>query len=125
MNDLIDTHDSKEMIGYINKGFVKSERDKEGLHMSFSPYQVPRGLTSLQIRRRINGYFNGKKTKENGRALDILTSNRLEMFINGKFILGSSFRGPIPKDSKGLKKLLKDIVKTFEGRKVKDCEDFL
>lgn len=99
--------EKKVMESYRKRGFVTSEQDEADLHQSFSPYKVPRGLTKLQIRRRINKFVR------NGRKLDasLLIANRLEVRINGKFVLGASFGGNVPQNSRQLKQLLRAVTK--------------
>jgi len=94
------------MKSYKKKGFVLNAKDEEGLHMFFSPTQIPKGLSKLQVRRSINAYFKGK-TKH---KLSDFFGHRIEIFIDGKFRLGSSFGGKAPKNSKEFHKLLKELL---------------
>ncbi len=95
------------MESYRKNGFVLNEKDEIGLHMFFSPYKVPKGLTKLQVRQKINSYFGGKKKPTN---LADIFGHRLEMFIDGEFRLGASFGGNVPKNSKEFHKLLKKLI---------------
>lgn len=104
--DELDRIDQKIEESYLRRGFVKSKDDLADLHMSYSPYRVPRGLTKLQIRRRINKFIR------NGRKLDnsLLFTNRLNVTVNGKLILGASFTGEVPTNRRQLKRLLKKVM---------------
>ena len=105
-DDFGDKEQNAIMESYKKRGFVLNAKDEEGLHMFFSPKQVPKGLTKLQVRRSINAYFKGK-TKH---KLSDLFGHRLEIFIDGKFRLGASFGGEAPKNSKEFHKLLKELT---------------
>ena len=93
------------MESYKALGFVLNAKDEEGLHMFFSPKQVPKGLSKSYIRRCINTYFKGKTKYK----LSDFFGHRIEIFIDGKFRLGASFGGEAPKNSKEFHKLLKEI----------------
>lgn len=103
---------------YISKGYISNEKDWEALHMSFSPFKVPDNLTKIQIRRRINKYLK----EGNKQTIKDLLGNRLEILINGRQILGLSFKGEVPKDSFELHKLLENIVDDFKGIDQPDVE---
>lgn len=91
---------------YHKKGYLKSKQDEDDLHMAFSPYKVPLGLTKLQIRRKINKFVRGGRVADNS----ILNCSRLEIHINNKFVLGGSFTGKVPANHKELVKLLREIL---------------
>lgn len=104
-NQLI-TEDDKIIQSYYKRGFLKSKQDEEDLHMAYSPYRVPKGLTGLQIRRKINKFIkNGRKSP----SYD-LTFNRLEVTINGKLRLGATFTGQVPVTKQQFRKLLKSVM---------------
>ena len=92
---------------YVQKGFLKLEEVGD-LHMAFSPYRIPKGLTKLQIRRRINAHLRNPQ-KQIQKSLKVLFSNSLEVLINGKCVLHADFTGKIPNDHRSLHKLLKAL----------------
>lgn len=117
-NGLIDSQ-TRVMNAYKSRGFVTNKRDEEGLHMAFSPNRVPTGLSKLQVRRKINAYFAGKIQPYN-----LFKENRLVICINGAFVLGASFKGNIPKNSKELHSLLGDLLKVSKTPKHRDYDVF-
>lgn len=99
----------KVMTTYKNKGYVRDKIDEEALHRAFSPNRVPRGLTKLQVSRRIS-IGNGKIPRKDMAALiSELIFHRIEVRINGVTVLGACFCGKIPKTKKALKDLIKAI----------------
>lgn len=102
--EALEAQDEKIKASYRKRGFVKSAQDEADLHMSFSPNRVPRGLTKLQIRRRINKFVrNGRKLK----PISEVVGNRMNIFINDKFVAGVSFGGKVPQNSRQLKRLIR------------------
>jgi hypothetical protein len=95
----------KVMNSYKKRGFVKTKQDEDSLHMAFSPNRVPKGLTKLQVRRRINKYLK----EGNKNTLKNIVGNRLEVFVNGQFRLGATFGGKVPVNRKSFHKLLKNL----------------
>lgn len=93
------------MASYVRKGYVTTPDEEKALHMSFSPYRVPRGLTKRQVRLRIARYNKGKNKLKPNPALE----NRLEIYINGGYILGASFTGEVPNTHRKLRSLLKKL----------------
>lgn len=94
------------MNNYRTLGFVKNNKDEEGLHMYYSPYKVPENLTKIGVRRAINKYFkSGSKNKIP------LFPNRITILFNDKPILGASINADMPKNHKELVKLIKMIIK--------------
>lgn len=108
--------DQKVKDTYHKKGYLKSKQDEQDLHMAFSPYKVPKGLTKLQIRRKINKFVrNGRKADnplfgidENGMMFSKM--NRIEIHINGKLCIGASFTGKVPDSGPSYRKLLREII---------------
>lgn len=92
---------------YYKKGYLKNGAEEIDLKRSFYPFIVPKGLTKLQIRRRINKI---RKYGSPDIAVKELLGNRLEILINGKFILGANFKGDVPDSKIGLKKLLNELL---------------
>lgn len=95
------------MNKYKALGYVKDSRDEQGLHMSFSPYRVPKRLTKLQVRRRINKYWK----HGNPKPLELLTqANTLSLTINGKQIVRASFVGKVPDSHRKLQNLVRALM---------------
>lgn len=103
---LNDNAEKAVMENYFKKGFVLNESDKENLHMSFSPYVVAKGLTRLQIRRRINKY----KKHGNTQKISDVFSNVVELTFNGKTLMRASISCPCPQNHNQLTKLLKNLI---------------
>lgn len=101
------------LVAYIRQGKLKSQEDITQLHRSYSPYRVPRGLTGLQIRRRINKFVNG------GCKLDssFMNTNRVSLLFNGTMILGASTTAKRPENSRQMNKLLRDLLAIGTARK--------
>jgi hypothetical protein len=106
------TEQEAVMETYKQKGFVLTEEDEQGLHMSFSPYRVKKGLTKLQVRRRINKYF---RDADKPKPFDVL--DRVEVRWNGHMIFGVTMKFPRPENSRQLNKLLKLLVKARSAPK--------
>lgn len=98
------------MARYKKLGYVKDARDEEGLHMSFSPYVVPKGLSRLQVRRRINRYF---RVKQKPLLLRNLFGHRISIFMDGKFFSAISVKSNVTKNKKAWKAFVKDYLKTL------------
>ena len=106
------------MNEYKKLGYVLNKHDEEGLHMSFSPMRVARGLSRLQVRRRINKYFkHGNKGTPS-----VFSDNRMNIFINDRFVSGTSFSGKVPQNPKEFVKLLKDVINILTSKDVPDKE---
>jgi len=102
--EALEAQDKKIKASYRKRGFIKSDQDEADLHMSFSPKRVPRGLTKLQIRRRINKFVrNGRKSV----PIASVMGNRMNIFINDRFVAGVSFGGKVPQNSRQLKRLIR------------------
>lgn len=105
---------------YVKRGFVETEQDASNLHQYHSPYRIPKGLTKLQIRRRINHF------RKHGNTLTIkeILGYRVSLLVDGRLLLGASFRGKKPEDNKGLRKLLKNLLEITDPKnRVKDRYD--
>jgi len=111
--NLIELEQNQIIDEYKQKGFIKDKQDEEDLHRSYSPYRVPKNLTKLKIRRKINEFI------KNGRKLDysLLNMNGLEIRINGKMMFHTSFVGKAPDDNKSLVKLLKEVISVITSKK--------
>lgn len=83
--------DNPIMMAYLRKGYFESERDIENLHQFHSPYIVPKGLTKLQVRRRINRFRKDGNKNPNPYA----NTHRVEIFVDGKFLSGTTYGKPI------------------------------
>ncbi len=106
----------KVMARYKKLGYVKDARDEEGLHMSFSPYVVPKGLTAKQIRRRINKYF---REKDKPLMLRNLVGHRFTILMDGKFFAGISVKSNVTKNNRTWTAFIKDYLKTLKAPKKK------
>ena len=101
------------MNRYKKLGYITNPHDEEGLHMFYSPYKIPEGLTKSKVRRAIDSYYkNGNKNEDS-----YFNSNRLSIFFNKDLILGASIVADRPNNSRELNKLLRSIIKTLESRK--------
>ena len=109
----IQEENNKPLLSYFNRGFFKTKDEVGDLHQSFSPYRVPRGLTKLQVRRRINKFVKG------GRKLDssLLMTNRVSIFFNDNLILGASITSKRPENSRQINKLLRGLLAVSTARK--------
>lgn len=109
----IQEDENKPLFSYFNRGFFRTRDEVNDLHRSYSPYRIPRGLTKLQVRRRINRFV------KDGRKLDssLLTTNRVTILFNGDFILGASITSERPKNSRQMDKLLRDLLTVSTSRK--------
>ena len=56
------------MDGYKQRSAVVTDADEEGLHMFFSPYRVPEGLTNAEVRRCIELYPKKKAYEKKASA---------------------------------------------------------
>jgi hypothetical protein len=54
------------MANYKKRGFVRTKADQEGLHMFFSPYRVPKGLTKAEVRTCIRLSPQKRRIEEQG-----------------------------------------------------------
>ena len=81
------------------------------LHLAYSPYRVPRGLTELQIRRKINKFV------KNGKQVDssLLRANRLTILFNGEQILGADITVKKPENRREMNKMLRDLLMVTSG----------
>lgn len=95
---------AKVKASYIKRGFVKDENEYMKLHMAFSPYKVPCGLTKLKVRRRVNAYEKGKRNPSP------LFANRIEIYINDRMTAGGSFTSVVPNSHRGLQNLVKALL---------------
>lgn len=104
---------NKPLFSYFKRGYFKTKDDVGDLHQAFSPYVVPRGLTKLQVRRRINKFVR------NGRKLDdtLFNTNRVSILFNDTLILGASVKCERPKDSRQMNKLLRGLLAVGTSRK--------
>lgn len=85
----IEKYDKSLYASYIKSGFLKDEQDATQLHRALNPYRIKRGMTKLQIRRKINNFIkNGEKFDYN--------INSVEVRINGKIMIHGSFIGKVP-----------------------------
>jgi len=109
----IQEESNKPLLSYFNRGFFQTKEEVGELHSSFSPYRIPRGLTKLQVRRRINKFVKG------GRKLDssLLLTNRVSLLFNNDLILGASITSERPKNSRQMNKLLRDLLAVSTSRK--------
>lgn len=108
----------KVMTTYRNKGFVLTKEDEQALHMSYSPFRVPRGLTKIQIRRRINHYLKHGDQK----TLKDFLGVRYALTFNGKEVISGNYVGEIPHNTRETKKFLKNLLGWISARKVIDRE---
>lgn len=104
---------NEPLLSYFKRGYFQSKSDVQDLHSSYSPYRVPRGLTKLQVRRRINKFVR------NGRQLDdtLFNTNRVSILFNDTLILGASVKCERPKNSRQMNKLLRGLLAIGTARK--------
>jgi hypothetical protein len=100
------------MLNYHKKGFVKTKPEIDALHMAYSPYKVPEGLTKKQIHQKIKDYHDGIRASQFP-----LVGNRVEICINGKCLLGTSIPGTLAND-KELIDFLEELVKVLKAPKI-------
>lgn len=103
------------MALYRQKGFVKSLDEEQSLHMSFSPYRVPTGLSKASVRRRINDYKAGRRKAP---SLKSVLGHRLTIHLDGKFFAGISVKNDVTKTPKSWLKFLKEYVAILESPRV-------
>ncbi len=102
-----DERDQNKVVEeYRTLGYVTSKEDEQALHMSFSPVRVPRKLTKLQVRRRINKYRKVGNTK----SIKEVMGHYLTIRINGQLFVSANFTGKVPATHGQLKNLLRNII---------------
>jgi hypothetical protein len=106
------TEEQKVKDTYHKKGFLKSKQDENDLHMAFSPNKIPKGLTKLQIRRKINKFIKNGRKAENPffsvvNGVLVPKTIRAEVLVNGRLMMGASIVGKVPNNSRQLRRLLK------------------
>jgi len=113
-------YSNKPLFSYFKRNYFKTKDELGDLHACYSPYRVPRGLTKLQVRRRLN-----KFVKE-GRPLNtsLMNTNRVTIMFNNDMILGASTTAKRPENSRQLNKLLRDILAIGTARKRPMPKDF-
>lgn len=116
LEDLNDTNrnwvlENPVLLSYLKRGFFKAQHDMDYLHLAYSPYRVPRGLTELQIRRKINKFV------KNGKQVDssLLRANRLTILFNGEQILGADITVKKPENRREMNKMLRDLLMVTSG----------
>ena len=105
------------MKKYRTLGFVRDNRDEEGLHMSFSPYRVAKGLTKLQVRRRINKYFATKDTRNPLEEIKKALGHRITILMDGRFFSGISVNSDVTRTNKTWLKFIREYLKMLESPK--------
>lgn len=97
---------NKPLLSYFNRGYFKTRNEVNNLHSSFSPYRIPRGLTKLQVRRRLNNFV------KNGCVLDasLMNANRVTLLFNNDIILGTSTTAKRPQTTRQMNKLLRGLM---------------
>lgn len=89
------------------KRFALTQDDQNKLHQAHSPRRVPRGLSGLQVRRRINRFKKyGSKFK-----LEDFLGHRVELRWDDKLVMGISLKHKRPENRRQIRKLLRDILK--------------
>ena len=105
------------LFRYWLDGLVKLD-EAEKLHQFYSPYKVPDGLTTKQIREKINHFEKYGNNQPN----IFYDSYRIELKINGKTRLGATFTKDF--DTSDTVKILKTLIETLETlREGKDVPD--
>lgn len=114
-----DLEQKKIIDTYNQKGYLKSKDDIENLHRLFSPYKVPKGLTRLQIRRKINKFVkNGSKLYN-----PYENTHRVNIYIDDKFLSGTTYGKPIT-NHKEFVQFLKGLLKVLQSKKTFSEKDF-
>ncbi len=98
----------KVMDSYWKKGYILDKQGEDALHMSFSPYRVPKGLSKHQVIAKI-AYYK-KYGKDNSKYI---FTNRMSIYFNDKFSVGLSFVGKVPDSHRKMKNFLKKFIKDF------------
>jgi len=100
------------LLTYLRKEYFKTKRDMENLHQFHSPYIVPKGLTALQVRRRINSFAkNGNKNTN-----PFANTHRVNIFVDDKFLSGTTYGRPIT-NHRQFVRFLKDLLSSMKAPK--------
>ena len=107
------------LFGYLRKGFFQTEQDIDNLHQFHSPFIVPKGLTKLQIRRRINNFRkNGNPNQD-----PFAKTHRVNISVDGKFLSSTIYNKPITNNRQYIA-FLKELINVLRApkRKLSDKE---